>query len=69
MAATKPSFANPEIKRDLDPLDAPGTKTCKKGEDHQANSYVVSEFLHSYCTSSNQQQQMQQIVMVEMQRQ
>ena len=69
MAATKPSFANPEIKGDLDRLHAPGTNTCKKDEDHQANSYVVSEFLHSYCTSNNQLQQKQQIVMVEMQRQ
>ena len=35
IAATKPSFANPEIKGS--PLDAPGTDTCKKVEDHQAN--------------------------------
>ena len=36
MAATKPSFANPEIKGDVDPLDAPVTDTCKKDEDHRA---------------------------------
>ena len=47
MTATKPSFANPEIEAGLNPLDAPGTNTCKKDEDHQAihmwwvNFYVV----------------------------
>ena len=63
MAATKPSFANPEVKAGLNRLDAPGKNTCKKDEDHQANqNYVVSEFLRS--TSNNQQQQKQQIVMI-----
>ena len=36
MVATKPLFSNPEMMGSLDPLDAPGTNTCKKDEDHQA---------------------------------